>query len=182
MEKGKQEPGKQVLEKWEQEGRVHVRGFTAEYNARQEIARQRRLPRVIKSKDIPWEGGPRMFNKMLLQPDYGSIQSVFVHMKEFLPGTISQVHGHQNDAMMYVLQGAGYDLQDGERIEWAAGDLAIIRTGTVHSHQCTSVEPARVLIIKGKPLYLFMNLLFQKLVTPASKEPLPGWEGYTPEP
>src|SRR5574340_680946 len=136
----KQDAGKKVLEKWEQEGRVHVRGYTDEYNARQELVRQRNLPRIIKSKDIPWDGGPRMFNKMLLQPDNGSIQSVFVHMKEILPGTISQIRGHQNDAMMYVLQGAGYDLQDGQRIEWAAGELAIIQTGTVHYHACTSAE------------------------------------------
>lgn len=170
------------LEIWEKSGRMHVRGITADYGAAQELERLRSLPRVIKSADRPWEGGPRMFNKMILEPNFGAHQSIFVHMKEFLPGTVSQVHGHQNDAMMYVLQGAGYDLQDGERIDWAAGDLAIIHAGTVHCHACTSAEPARVLIVKAKPLYLFLNLLFQGLVAPASKEPLPGWEGYRPEP
>lgn len=29
-----QDPGKNVLEKWEQQVRVDVRGFTSEYNAR----------------------------------------------------------------------------------------------------------------------------------------------------
>ncbi len=170
------------FEAWEKSGRVHVRGITADYNISKEFARLRNMPRVIKATDMPWEGGPRMFNKMILDPSFGAHQSMFVHMKEMLPGTVSQIHGHQNDALMYVLEGAGYDVQDGERIEWAAGDLAIIQPGTVHMHACTSDIPARVLIIKTKPVYLFLNLLYQRLLVPASKEPLPGWEGYTPRP
>jgi gentisate 1,2-dioxygenase len=123
-----------------------------------------------------------MFNKVILDPSFGGPQSLYVHMKEMLPGTASQVHGHQNDALIYVLQGSGYDIQDGERIEWSAGDLVRVQPGVVHQHFCTSEEPARVLIIKAKPLYMFMNLLFQQLVKPASKDPVPGWEGYQPAP
>lgn len=171
-----------ALEAWETKDRLHVRAIMGDYNLKAERARLRSLPRVIKSKDVPWKGGPRMFNKVLLDPKFGGPQSLYIHVKEFLPGTASQLHGHQNDALMYVLQGAGYDVQDGQQIRWAAGDLAIIQPGTVHQHFCTSAEPARVLIIKTKSIYLFMNMLFQELLVPASKEPLPGWEGYQPEP
>lgn len=170
------------LENWELFGRVHVRGLTADYSVSKELERLKGMNRVIKAGDMPWEGGPRMFNKMILEPRLGAHQSMFIHMKEILPGAMSQIHGHQNDAYMYVIEGAGFDLQDGVRLDWSAGDVAMIRGGTVHSHACTSDIPARVLIIKPKPLYLFLNLVYQRLCVPASKEPLPGWEGYKPRP
>lgn len=169
-----------VLEAWEKKGRIHLRELVGDYDLKDERRRLRELPRIIKSSRIPWKGGPRMFNKMLLQPKDGGIQSVFVHLKELLPGTESQIHGHQNDALMYILQGRGYDIQDGEKIEWQGGDLAIIRGGTVHQHACTSDIPARVLIFKPKSLFMFANLIYQELVQAADKSPLPGWEDFKP--
>lgn len=169
-----------VLEAWEKKGRVHLRGLVGDYDLKDERKRLRELPRVIKSNQIPWKGGPRMFNKMLLQPKDGGIQTVFAHLKELLPGSESQIHGHQNDALMYIIRGRGFDVQDGEKIEWQGGDLAIIRGGTVHQHVCTSDVPARVLIFKPKSLFMFANLIYQELVVAANKDPLPGWEGFTP--
>ena len=170
-----------VLEAWEKKGRLHLRELVGDYDLKDERKRLRDLPRVIKTSQIPWKGGPRMFNKMLLQPKEGGVQTVFAHLKEFLPGSASQIHGHQNDAMMYILQGTGYDVQDGVRIDWESGDLAIIRGGTVHQHICTSDVPARVFIFKPKPLFMFANLIYQELVAPAIKDPMPGWEGFAPE-
>jgi len=169
------------LEAWEKADRVHVRGLTADYEVLEALARLRAQPRLIKPADRAWKGGPRMFNKVILDPGFQTLQSMYIHIKEFVPGTTSQIHGHQNPAMMYVIRGKGYDVQDGEKLEWAAGDVAVVKGGTVHYHVCTGDEPARVLIMKPKPLYLFLNLMFQRLLIPASKEPMPGWEGYKPE-
>jgi len=33
-------------------------------------------------------------------------------------------------------------------------------------------------VIKTKPMYMFMNMLFQQLVEPRPAEPAPGAEGY----
>jgi quercetin dioxygenase-like cupin family protein len=169
------------LEAWETADRVHVRGLTADYEVLEALTRLRAQPRVIKPTDRAWKGGPRMFNKVIMDPGFQTLQSMYIHIKEFVPGTVSQIHGHQNPAMMYVIRGTGYDVQDGEKLEWAAGDVAVVKGGTVHYHVCTGDEPARVLIMKPKPLYLFLNLMFQRLLVPASKEPMPGWEGYKPE-
>lgn len=176
-----QTKGQKFLEEWERPGRIHVRSIIGDYDLDDERKRLRELPRIIRSDELPWKGGPRMFNKTLLDPRSGGPQTLYVHMKEFLPGTASQLHGHQNPALMYVLQGRGYDIQDGERIDWAAGDLAVIQAGTVHQHFCIGDEPARVLIFKPKTLYMFAHLIYQGLVTPASKEPVEGWEGYHPD-
>ena len=175
------EKTERILEDWEKPGRIHLHGLVGDYDLKEERQRLRSLPRVIRSDELPWKGGPRMFNKTLLSARSNGPQSIYVHLKEFLPGTASQLHGHQNPALMYVLQGKGYDIQDGERIDWQAGDLAVIQDGTVHQHFCISDVPARVLIFKPKSLYMFANLIYQGLVKPADKTPLQGWEGYLPD-
>ena len=37
-------------------------------------------------------------------------------------------------ALLYVLEGEGYDIHDGERYEWSAGDLVLVTPGCVHQH------------------------------------------------
>jgi quercetin dioxygenase-like cupin family protein len=168
------------LEKWEK-SRIFVRGIEGDYDLTVELKRLKNLPRVIKGRDIPWEGGPRMWNRWLVHPKTGITQSLMAHMKEMVPGSASQKHGHQNDAMIYILEGQGYEIHDEKRYDWEAGDVVIVHPGCVHQHFVTGDKPAKVLIIKGKPAYNFMNLLYQGLVEPASKEPVPGWENYQPQ-
>ncbi|MCL5046739.1 MAG: cupin domain-containing protein [Actinobacteria bacterium] len=167
-------------EPWEVD-RVFLRGLTRNYDLYEELKRIRSLPRVIHYEDIPWEGGPQMFNKWLMEPSWGFMQSLNIHMKEMVPGSTSQIHGHQNDALFYVLQGTGYEIHDGIRYDWKAGDAVIVHPGCVHEHHVISDYPARVLIMKTKPLYIFLHLLFQGLEEPASKKPMPGWENHWPE-
>jgi hypothetical protein len=46
-----------------------------------------------------------------------------------------------------------------------AGDIAIVHNDCVHQHfNASEREPARALVIKTKPMYLFMNMLFQHTV------------------
>jgi hypothetical protein len=49
----------------------------------------------------------------------------------------------------------------------------------VHQHfNASSERPARALVIKTKPMYMFMNMLFQHQVEPRPSEPAPGGEGF----
>jgi hypothetical protein len=49
----------------------------------------------------------------------------------------------------------------------------------VHQHFNASKErPARALVIKTKPMYMFMNMLFQQLVEPRPSTPAPGAENF----
>jgi hypothetical protein len=41
-------------------------------------------------------------------------------------------------------------------------------------------QPARALVIKTKPMFLFMNMLFQKLVEPRSSKATKEGEGFEP--
>jgi len=51
----------------------------------------------------------------------------------------------------------------------------------VHQHfNADPKNPARVLIIKGKPIYMFAHLIFQGFVEKAPKTAMPGFESFKP--
>jgi len=80
-----------------------------------------------------------------------------------------------NEAAFYILDGQGYEIHDGVRYDWKAGDIAIVHNNCVHQHfNASKDKPARALVIKTKPMYMFMNMLFQQLVEPRPSEPAAG--------
>ena len=86
-----------------------------------------------------------------------------LHLEEWGPGAKSQKHGHVNEAAFYILDGEGYEIHDGVRYDWKAGDVAIVHNNCVHQHfNGSPTKPARALVMKTKPMFMFMNMLFQK--------------------
>ena len=84
-----------------------------------------------------------------------------------------------NEAAFYILDGEGYEIHDGIRYDWKAGDAVVVHNNCVHQHfNASATKPARALVLKTKPMFMFMNMLFQKQVEPRPKEPAPGAEGY----
>lgn len=171
------------VERYYEGGRVFVRGIkSGKYSLLEERQRQRQSPRVYRTSESPWKSGPVKWNKTLLSPGMGLMQTMQSAFEELAPGGKSQKHGHQNGALMYVLNGVGYDIHDGERTDWKAGDCLIVPPGVVHQHfNASEVEPARVLVIKSKPVYNFAGLNFQEFVEHAPKDASPGWEDYHPD-
>src|SRR4051794_7680395 len=162
--------------------RVFVRGIQGQYSLKDELARLRSLPRVIKGRDITFNDGPQSFSKHFVEPVDGLGQTLHVHLEEYAPGGRTQKHGHVNEAAFYILDGVGYEVHDGVRYDWKAGDVAIVHMNCVHQHFNASTEkPARALVMKPKPLIMFMNMLFQQTVIPRQKEAAcPAGEGYKP--
>jgi gentisate 1,2-dioxygenase len=86
-----------------------------------------------------------------------------------------------NEAVFYILDGKGYDIHDGKRYDWKAGDICIVHNACVHQHfNADEQNFARALIIKSKPLYLFMNMMFQEVVEEQPKTPVSGYENFEP--
>src|SRR5438270_6112257 len=159
--------------------RVFVRAIEGSYGLKDELDRLRALPRVIKGKDLKLDGGPQHFSRHYVEPEDGRTQTLHIHLEEYAPGGTTQKHGHVNEAAFYILDGAGYEIHDGTRYDWKAGDIAIVHNNCVHQHFNASLkEPARALVIKTKPMYLFMNMLFQHTVEPRPSEPAQGAEWF----
>ena len=161
--------------------RVFVRGIQGHYNLKEELQRLRSLPRVIKGKTLKFVDGPQSYSKHFVEPVDGLTQTLHIHLEEYSPGGRTQKHGHVNEAAFYILDGRGYEIHDGIRYDWKAGDVAIVHNNCVHQHfNGDPDKPARLLVLKSKPMFLFLNVLFQKTVEARPTEPEPGGVGFEP--
>jgi quercetin dioxygenase-like cupin family protein len=165
-----------------QRKKLFVRGLSSfTYSLRGELERLRKVPRVIKGKDLKLKLGPQYFNVNILTPKEKISQVLFAHYVVLAPGGRSQKHGHMNEAMFYILDGKGHEIHDGVRYDWEAGDVVVVENSCVHQHFNDDPDrPARAIIIKSKPLYLFMNMVMQEVVEEQPMEPVPGHENFEP--
>ena len=162
-----------------QKDRIFVRSIQGEYGLNEELRRLRAMPRVRKANEIKFVDGPQAYSRHYVEPKDGITQTFHLHLEEYGPGGKSQKHGHVNEAAFYILDGSGYEIHDGIRYDWTAGDVAIVHNNCVHQHFNADPErPARALVIKTKPMYMFMNMLFQKQVEPRATTPTPEGEGF----
>ncbi len=168
--------------KWErwQKKRIFVREVSGKYN---EIYKQlTEQPRVYSSKEIPFKGGPAKFGKHIINPQKAFVtQLIETHIDVLPPGSTGQKHGHMNSAVMFILEGKGHEVHDGRRIDWEAGDAAIVENACVHQHFADGDKPARYVIIKAKPAFLFSHLMFQRTITYPPDYAPDGYEDYYPE-
>jgi gentisate 1,2-dioxygenase len=144
--------------------RFFVRAVSGKYD--EIYKRLYEQPRVIHTREVLKEQGGK---GMVLSPSLTDsplvTQAMEVHINLQEPGTRAQKHGHLNSAVMYVLEGKGYDIHDRQRLDWRAGDVLIVENNCVHQHfNLDPNKPAALLVIKSKPLFLFFNLVFQKTV------------------
>ena len=139
-------------------------------------------PRVIRSKDFPWKGGPQHYGKSVVRPQTTQVtQSIETHIEAYGPLAYGQKHGHLNSAVFFVIKGRGHDVHDGRHIPWKAGDVMIVENGCVHQHFNDDPDDEAILLVfKAKPLFLFMHLLYQKIVSWPPKTPIEGHEDWAP--
>jgi quercetin dioxygenase-like cupin family protein len=162
------------------EGRVFLRGMSSEQYGLKEFRRaQLEAPRVRNdevvvddasvghsgdSKDSRtwWRIGPG--DEPFLT------QNLQVHFVEIPPGKSNHGHGHQNEAVFYILQGSGYEIHDDQRYDWEAGDLVVVHTDSVHRHFNDGDETAKALVMKAKSTWMYFGLIQQGRSGPIERE------------
>jgi quercetin dioxygenase-like cupin family protein len=169
---------KVVWERWTKK-RTFVRALEGTYGQlKEELYSQ---PRVYRTSEMNWKGGPQHYGKKVINPQANRIaQSIEAHVEVFSPKGYGQTHGHMNSAVFFVLKGKGHDVHDGRRIDWETGDALIVENACVHQHLNDEDEEGLILVLKAKPLFLFMHMIFQKMVEYPPENPVPGHEDYTP--
>jgi quercetin dioxygenase-like cupin family protein len=161
-------------------GRVFLRGMSSEQYGLKEFRRaQLEAPRVRNdevvvddasvghsgdSKDSRtwWRIGPG--DERFLT------QNLQVHFVEIPPGKSNHGHGHQNEAVFYILQGSGYEIHDDQRYDWEAGDLVVVHTDSVHRHFNDGDETAKALVMKAKSTWMYFGLIQQGRSGPIERE------------
>lgn len=176
------EQAKQVTDEgYQSRRRVFVREVSGAYS--EIYKRLSGQQRVFSARDASFRGGPQHWVKAVVNPGRVEVSQLFeCHIDVYAPGAYGQRHAHMNGAMFYILDGEGYDVHDGERYDWKAGDVCIVEPGCVHQHfNASKTEPARMLIMKSKPLYIFSNFIHQRTVRPEPTDPVPGYEHFEPD-
>jgi gentisate 1,2-dioxygenase len=108
------------IERWQQIQRRHATG---------------RL--LIRGADMSWEQNKQGRVRYYLNPEYEGNAlrdwTLFLHDIRTHTGT----HRHQGGLVIYVVEGEGYTICDGERYDWAANDLVVLPVkpdGLEHKH------------------------------------------------
>ncbi len=151
--------------------RIFLRGISAEtYGLGELRRRQREAPRVrhpgagmvVRHESAGYDGlSTDSSAEWLVGPgdDPFLTQSLQVHTVELAPGGANDGHGHQNEALLYVLEGRGYEIHDSVRYDWEAGDAVVVHADSVHQHFNADAErPARGLIFKAKAAWMYLGL------------------------
>ncbi len=115
---------------------------------------------VIRGHERPWVQNRNAYVQYLLHPyeRAAAFRQMLVFIHEI--HTHGGVHRHQGGLALYVLDGRGHTVYDGERIDWQTGDLILlpIRPGGVE-HQHFNADP-------GRPArwLAFITLTFQEFL------------------
>jgi len=116
-------------------------------------------PVVIKGDESPWVKGKmgvaRAYVSPYAFPDT-PVQTWYVfEQKQY---THSGKHIHQGGVVLFVLEGRGYTVIDGQRHDWEAGDLIIlpIQPGGVEHQQFNSDpdKPCRLVAFLYQPFFM----------------------------
>jgi quercetin dioxygenase-like cupin family protein len=161
-------------------GRVFLRGMTSEtYGLKEFRRRQLAAPRVRDDSVVVDDasvahsgdsGASRTWWRVGPGDDPFLTQSLQVHFVALPPGASNHGHGHQNEAAFYILEGAGYEIHDGQRYDWSTDDLVLVHTDSVHRHFNPNDQPAVALVIKAKCAWMYLGLIQQGRSGPVEDE------------
>jgi len=171
------------------EGRVFLRGMSSErYGLEEFRAAQLAAPRVRSDEVVVDDAsvghsGDSADSRTWWRIGPGDepflTQSLQVHFVEIPPGKSNHGHGHQNEAVFYILQGRGHEIHDDRRYDWQAGDLVVVHTDSVHRHFNDGDETAKALVMKAKSTWMHFGLVQQGRSAPFEDEgygPREAWD------
>lgn len=153
------------------EGRVFLRGVVSTKYALDDLRRATLTAPRVRGGDVVTDDGSVGHHGMSEDSDIWwrlapgddpfLTQTLQVHFVTIAPGKANRGHGHQNEAVFYILRGHGHEVHDGRRHDWKEGDLVVVHTDSVHQHFNDSEETALTLVIKPKAMWMYLGLLQQ---------------------
>ncbi|HLY65357.1 MAG TPA: AraC family ligand binding domain-containing protein, partial [Chloroflexota bacterium] len=86
---------------------------------------------VVRGEEVPWSMSRQALVKHYLWPSRysgGAPETVLDDWNVFVQDirAHSGKHRHQGGLVIYIIQGEGYSVVDGERHDWEAGDLLLL--------------------------------------------------------
>jgi quercetin dioxygenase-like cupin family protein len=115
-----------------------------------EVSYLRRVDHVVHDNKEAWEWTPQGKLKWFVHPaiETGGRQ-VWAYLQEIPPRSRSGKHVHVAEEQILVIEGCGYDVHDGARSNWEAGDFICVPRMTEHQH--FNSGDSRVLLLSAMP-------------------------------
>lgn len=115
---------------------------------------------VIRNEDVALQQTARGLRTGVYMGGDGDnpTRSMDALVHEVDPGTVSTVHRHSWDAMVFVVAGWGWTEIDGERIEWGPGDSLHLPAWAWHRSGNDGSETARYLTFSSEPMLATMGM------------------------
>lgn len=130
--------------------------------------------RVIKGSKVPFQSARqgRLRFYALKHREGLCLKHMAILVQEIK--TRSGQHRHQGGVGFFILNGNGYTIADGRRLEWGTGDLLLLpvkKSGVVHQHFNLGNKPSRWLAMASHPMSeLVGGMMEQKANQPEWKE------------
>lgn len=115
---------------------------------------------VIKGNSVTMHTTPRGTRRGVMVSADADVPSLLIdsNIHEVPPGVTSTVHRHSWDAIMFVLEGAGWTEINGRRVEWSAWDTLHLPAWAWHRHGNDTATPARFITWGAQPLLELIGL------------------------
>lgn len=119
------------------------------------------LPKVLKYDEIPWAQNAQTYLKRFCGP---GLAELFKQLPIYTFNLAEQMiapkghpgkHRHFQEAIFYIVDGEGYEIHDGVKYPWEAGDVMTVPTYCIHQHFNATDKPAR--------LFFSVHLIFEYL-------------------
>ena len=114
---------------------------------------------VIRYEEQPWEWTRQGRLKWFVHPGIAnSARRLWLYMQEIPAGGRSGKHRHAAEEQVFVIQGRGYDIHDGERWNWEKGELVAIPSMADHQHFNSDDRQPALLLSSMPSLYTDLGL------------------------
>jgi quercetin dioxygenase-like cupin family protein len=112
--------------------------------------------RVLHSEDRVWDNN---IQHLIDATNGFDDRAIACFLRRIAPSSESDIHRHNFEAMGYVVKGKGYEVHDGERIDWKEGDAVFIPANVWHQHVNSDPEnEAIILLITNWPQLLHLGI------------------------
>ena len=82
----------------------------------------------------------------------------FIVVQLLSPGEHAQAHRHTSSAAFHVVEGSGYSVVAGQRLDWEDKDVFCVPGWTFHEHVNTGNRPALLFSFTDAPMMKALDL------------------------
>lgn len=117
---------------------------------------------LVRASDVQLENTPRRMRRGVQVSKDGDVPSVVLdsNVHEIDPGTVSTVHRHSWDAIMFVTGGRGWTEVNGRRHEWRAWDTVYLPAWSWHRHGNEGDSTASFVTWSVQPMFELVGAAF----------------------